>query len=334
MDEVVNIIEDIKKGKIKPIYFLMGEEPYFIDKITNYIEEHLLAEDEKGFNQVVYYGKDVTIEEIVAAAKRFPMMAERQVVIIKEAQELSKTIEKLESYAKNPQPSTVLVFAYKYKTLDKRKALSKNILENGILFESKKLYENKMAVWLNNLAKSKNLSIEPKANALLIEFLGTDLSRLDNEMDKLSIILAKGTTITSKDIEDNIGFSKDFNLFELRSAIGERNQIKAYKIAHYLAKNQKENPFVLSVGLLFSYFSQVLQYHGLKDKSPATVARVLRINPYFVKDYETAYKNYPMKKVSQIIAAIRDADAKSKGVGAHQIEESDLYKQLLVTIFN
>lgn len=334
MDEIVKIINDIKNGNIKPIYFLMGDEPYYIDKLTEYIEDNVLSEEEKGFNQMVLYGRDVTIEDIVANAKRYPMMADRQVVIVKEAQELTKTIDKLESYAENPQPSTVLVIAYKYKTLDKRKKLIKLIDKNGLLFESKKLYENQVASWISRVLKSKEFSIEPKAAAMLLEFLGTDLSRISNELDKLQIILPKGTVINPNHIEENIGFSKDFNVFEFRKAIGDRNQLQAYRIADHFAQNKKEYPMVLTTGMVFSFFSQVLQYHGLKDKNPKNVASVLKINPYFVKDYDVALKNYPMKKVSSIVATLRDIDVKSKGVGANQLHESDLLKEMLVKIFN
>jgi DNA polymerase-3 subunit delta len=334
LDEVLKIINDIKVGNIKPIYFLMGEEPYYIDKITEYLEHNLLTDDEKGFNQMVLYGVDTTIEDIVANAKRYPMMAERQVVIVKEAQNLVKTIDKLESYAENPQPTTVLVMAYKYKTLDKRKKITKTLTKHGLVFESKKMYENQVGQWINRVLQGRGLSIEPKANAMLVAFMGNDLSRISNELTKLEIILPKGSTITPHHIEENIGFSKDYNVFEFRKAIGDKNQLKAYQIAEYFAQNQKENPLVLVNGQVFSFFSSLLQYHGLKDKSPSNVAKVLRVNPYFVDDYIVAAKNYPMKKVSSIIAAIRDLDVKSKGVGANALPVSDLLKELLVKIFN
>ncbi len=334
MEEVTRIVNDIKQGNIKPIYFFMGEEPYYIDKLTEYIENNILTEDEKGFNQMVLYGKDVTIEEVIANAKRYPMMAERQVVIVKEAQELSRTIEKLEGYAENPQPTTVLVFAYKYKTLDKRKKVTKLLDKQGMVFESKKMYENQVADWIKRVLSGKGYGIEPKAAAMLVEFLGNDLSRISNELDKLAIIVPEGAVITPKIIEDNIGFSKDYNVFELRKALGERDQLKAYKIADYFAQNPKDNPLVMTVGLVFGFFSQLLQYHGLPDKSPGNVARALKVNPYFVKDYDIAFRNYPMKKVSAIVAALRDIDVKSKGVGANNISQGDLLKEMLVKIFN
>ena len=334
MDEVVKIINEIKAGNIKPIYFLMGEEPYYIDRLTEYIEQNILTEDEKSFNQMVLYGRDTTIEDVISNAKRYPMMAERQVVIVKEAQDLSRTIDNLESYVENPQPTTVLVFAYKYKTLDKRKKLVKLLDKNGVLFESKKLYDNQVGEWLKRVLQGKKLSIEPKAAVMFIDFLGTDLSKIANEINKLAIILPEGSTITPAIIEENIGFSKDFNPFELRKAIGEKNQFKAYQIANYFAENQKENPNVLTIGLVFGFFSQLLQYHGLKDKNPQNVAKVLKVHPYFVKDYDVALKNYPMKKVSSIVSTLRNVDVKSKGVGANAMSPGDLLKEMLIAIFN
>ena len=334
MDEVVKIVNDIKAGNIKPIYFLMGEEPYYIDKLSDYIEEHVLTEEEKSFNQTVLYGRDVTIEDIISTAKRYPMMAERQVVIVKEAQDLTKTIDKLESYAENPMESTVLVFCYKYKTLDKRKKVTKELAKSGLVYESKKLYENQVGEWIKRVLQGKNYTIEPKASAMLVEFLGTDLRKINNELEKLQIILPKGSMITPKHIEENIGFSKDFNVFELRKSLGERNQLKSYKIVNYFAENPKENNIVMVVGLVFSFYVQLLKYHGLKDKNPNNVAKVLGVNPFFLKDYDVALKNYPMKKVSQIVASLRNVDIKSKGVGANSLPLHDLYKEMLLGIFS
>ncbi|WP_396137860.1 DNA polymerase III subunit delta [Flavobacterium sp.] len=334
MEEVIQITKDIKAGLIKPIYFLMGEEPYYIDKLTEFIEQNILQEHERDFNQSILYGRDVTIEEVIGTAKRFPMMADRQVVVVREAQELSRTIDKLEAYADNPQPTTVLVFAYKYKTLDKRKKITKLLDKVGVVYESKKLYENQVGDWIKRVLSGQGYSIEPKAVAMLVEFLGTDLSKINNELEKLKIILPKGHTFTPNDIEENIGFSKDFNNFELRKAIGEKNQVKAYQIIHYFAQNPKDNPLVVTTGLVFGFFSQLLQYQGLKDKSQMNAAKVLKVNPYFVKDYEVAFRNYPMKKVSTIVSALRTIDVKSKGVGAASTSQHDLLKELLITIFN
>lgn len=334
MDEVLKIVNDIKAGNLKSIYFLMGEEPYYIDKLSDYIEENILTDDEKSFNQTVLYGRDVTIDDIVGAAKRFPMMAERQVVIVKEAQDLIKTIDNLKSYADSPMPSTVLVFCYKYKVLDKRKSLIKSLAKNGLVFESKKLYDNQVGQWINRVLQGKGYSIEPKANAMLVEFLGNDLSKINNELEKLQIILPKGSTISPKDIEENIGFSKDFNNFELLKALGARNQLKAFQIVQYFAENQKANPIVVTTSTVFGFYIKVLKYHGIKDKNPKNVAAVLGVSPFFLADYDVALKNYPMKKVSQIIAAIREMDVRSKGVGANALPIGDLLKEMLVKVFN
>jgi len=329
MERINQIVSDIKNGNIKPIYFLMGEEPYYIDKIAEYIEKNVLSEEEKGFNQVVLYGRDITIEEIVSNAKRFPMMAERQVVIVKEAQDLSRTIENLVSYVENPQPSTVLVICYKYKTLDKRKKLFKVVDKIGLLYESKKLYENQVGDWIRRVLSSSEYKIEPKAALMLVEFLGTDLSKINNELQKLMLVLPKSTTITATHIEENIGISKDFNNFELRKAVGGKQIKKANQIIKYFAQNPRSNPIVMTISLLNSFFTQLLIFHGLKDKSKGNVARSLRINPYFVSDYQQAAKNYPMRKVSQIISLLRDADVKSKGVGAQNLATEDILKELL-----
>jgi len=334
MDDIIKIVNDIKAGNIKPIYFLMGEEPYYIDRLSDYIEEHVLSEEEKGFNQTVLYGRDVSVEDIISTSKRYPMMAERQVVIVKEAQDLTKNLDKLENYAANPMPSTVLVFCYKYKTLDKRKKVTKLLEKNGLVYESKKLYDNQVGDWIKRILSGKNYNIEPKASSMLVEFLGTDLSKINNELEKLQIILPKGSTITPKVIEENIGFSKDYNNFELRNALGERDQLKAYKIAKYFSDNPKDNPMVVTTSMVFQYFVQLLQYHGLKDRSPKNVAAVLRISPYRVNEYSAALRNYPMKKVSGIVSALRDTDVKSKGVGANAMPQSDLLKEMLVKVFN
>lgn len=311
----------------------MGEEPYFIDKISEYIEETVLEEADKGFNQMILYGRDVSIDDIVSNAKRFPMMAERQVIIVKEAQDLSRTIEKLTAYAEQPQPSTVLVMNYKYKKIDKRKKLYKAIRDNGVIFESKKLYENQVSDWIRRVLSSKGYSISPKASQMLVEFLGTDLSKINNELSKLRIVLPEGTQITPEHIEENIGISKDFNNFELRKAIGEKNILKAHQIVKYFGDNPKDNPLVVTMALLFNFFSQLLHLHGLVDKSPRNVSSALRINPFFVNEYLTAARNYPMKKVSRIISLIRECDVKGKGVGSNAVPQGDLLKELLVKIF-
>ena len=329
MNEINQIVSDIKEGNLKPIYFLMGEEPYYIDKISDFIEDNILEESEKGFNQVIMYGRDTSIEEIVGSAKRFPMMADRQVLIVKEAQDLSRNIEKLTSYAENPQQTTVLVLNYKYKKLDKRKKLYKAVAKNGLLYESKPLYENQVADWIRRVLSGKKYQVEPKAAQMLVEFLGTNLSKINNELEKLTTVLPVESIITPEHIEENIGISKDFNNFELRKAVGEKDILKANRIINYFAQNPKNNPLVMTISLLNSFFTQLLIYHGLKNKSRDNVAKALGIRPFFVVDYITASKNYPMRKVAQIIALLRDADVKSKGVGASNQSQGDILKELL-----
>ncbi|MBZ9731054.1 DNA polymerase III subunit delta [Salegentibacter sp. JZCK2] len=334
MEEAREIVNNIQKGSVSPLYFLMGEEPYYIDRISDFIAQNLLAEEEKGFNQIIMYGRDTSVGEIISNAKRYPMMAERQVIIVKEAQDLSRSIENLVAYAENPQPTTTLVFCYKYKSLDKRKKLSKVLKKNGVLFESKRLYENQVADWIMKTLKARNYTISPKAAQMLVEFLGIDLGKIDNELNKLQLITPEGTQITPELIEQNIGISKDFNNFELRKAIGMRDSLKAHRIVNYFAQNPKDNPMVVTISLLFSYFSQIMQYHGLPDKSKANVAKQLKVHPYFVGDYIAAAKNYPMKKVSQVIGLLHESDVKGKGVGAVNVSHGDLLKELMVKILN
>lgn len=326
------IVKNMQQGTIAPVYFLMGEEAYYIDAISEYIEQNVLAEEEKGFNQIVLYGRDVTVDDIVSNAKRYPMMAERQVVIIKEAQDLSRTIENLVAYVENPQPTTVLVVCYKYKKLDARKKLAKAVKKAGVLFESKKLYDNQIPNWIQNTLASRGYTITPKAAQMLTEFLGTDLGKINNELQKLQLILSKGAQITPQIVEENIGISKDFNNFELQKAIGERDIQKAFAIIQYFGQNPKNNPIVMTVSLLYSFFVKLLKYHALNNKADA--AKALGMSPYFVKDYQIASRNFPMKRVSAIISVIREIDLKSKGVGASSMPQADLLKELLVKIFN
>lgn len=310
----------------------MGEEPYYIDKISQYIPEKLLSVEEREFNHAVLYGKETNIEEVVANAKRFPMMAQCQVLIVKEAQHLSRTIEHLTGYAENPQPSTILVLCYKYKKLDKRKKLYKAIQKNGMLYESKKMYENQAAEWIRRTLGGKKYRISPKACLLLVEFLGTGLGRINNELEKLMLVVPKTEEITPRVIERNIGFNKDFNNFELKRAIGERDMKKVAKIIGYFSNNPKDNPFVVTASTLHTFFTQLLQYHGITERSPKNVANVLGVNPYFTNEYAIAAKNYSMKRVSQILGKLRELDLKGKGVDVHHITQTDLLKELLAEI--
>ena len=333
MNEINHIVSDIKNGNAKPIYVLMGEEAYYIDKISDFIEATVLSEEEKGFNQVVLYGRDITVDDIVANAKRFPMMAEKTVVIVKEAQDLGKNIENLAAYLENYQPSTVLVINYKYKNIDKRKKFLKLASKIGVVYQSKRLYENQVADWIRKVLNGKGYQMEPKASQILVEFLGVDMGKISNELDKLMLIVPKGTILNSDHIEKNIGISKDFNNFELRKALGNKSIAKANQIVTYFSNNPKKNPLVMTIALLNSFFVQLLIYHGLKDKSKSNVAKSLGVNPYFVDDYVQAARNYPMRKVSKIIEYLREADVKSKGVGGN-LSQHDTLKELLFKIMH
>ncbi|GER60252.1 DNA polymerase III subunit delta [Patiriisocius marinus] len=325
------IITSIKQGDLKPIYFLMGEEAFFIDTISDYIEDTVLTEEEKGFNQTVFYGRDVTIDDIVGSAKRFPMMAERQVIIVKEAQDLSRTIENLVSYVENLQPTTVLVLCYKYKKLDARKKLAKAIKKVGVLMESKKVYDNQIPKWIESTLSVQGHSITPKASAMLAEYLGTDLGKINNELNKLRSVIAKGAQITPELVEENIGISKDYNSFELIKAIGSKNIKKTFAIAQYFEHNPKSNPLVMTIATLYGFFSKMLKYHAVSNKDNA--AKALGVSPYFINDYHTAGRNFNMRKVSMIITYLHETDVKSKGVGSNA-SNSDLLKELLIKIFS
>jgi DNA polymerase-3 subunit delta len=330
-----SIIKDIKKGNIAPVYFLYGEEPYYIDLISDFIEDHILDESQKEFNQLVLYGRDTQMDEVVAAARRYPMMSERQVIIVKEAQDLARSMDRLTPYLEAPQSATVLVLNYKYKKPDKRKQVFKLLSKVGVMFESKPLYENQVPAWIEKYVKERGYKIEVKSAVLMVEYLGNDLSRIAKELEKLELVLAPGDTITPELIEEHIGISKDYNNFELRRAIGQRDILKANRIIMYFEANPKTNPFVVTLASLQSFFTQLWLYHGLKSKSDKfAVARILGINPYFVDEYRKAAAQYPMRKVSRIISVLREYDLKSKGVGARDLALEDLLKEMLYKILH
>ncbi len=328
------IISDLKQKKYSPVYFLMGDESYFIDQITNYISENVLNESDKAFNQTILYGKDVDIATVINAAKRFPMMSEYQVIIVKEAQNISK-IDDLAYYVEKPLKSTLLVLNYKYKTIDKRKKLYKLLDKSAVLFESKKLYEDKVPDWITKYLVKRKLEIQPTGALLLTDFLGTDLGKIVMELDKLIITLPPGDKlITPQHIEENIGISKDFNNIELQKALVKRDHLKAYRIVDHFAQNQKSNPFPVTIAMLYGFFNKVLVYYFLKDKSQGSVASALKINPYFVRDYQFACGVFPPKKTVEIISYLREYDLKSKGVGNLSANPGDLLKELVFKILN
>ena len=312
----------------------MGEETYYIDLITDYIINNVLTDAEKAFNQTILYGKDSDITDIIHAASRFPMMANNQVIVVKEAQNLKK-IEELVHYAEKPLNSTILVINYKYKTLDKRKKLYKVLQKNGVIVDFKKKYENEIPTWIDSYLKNKNINIKPAASALLAEYLGTQLSKISNELDKLIITLPKdNNTITRELIEKNIGISKDYNVFELQKALGKKNILKSNRIINYFAQNQKDHNITMVISLLYSYFIKVLNYHFIKDKSPKNVAAVIKINPYFISDYKIAASNYNVKKLFNIISYFRTYDLKSKGVENLNTNAGELLKELIYKILH
>ena len=329
-----NIMVDLKKGVFKPLYFLAGEEPYYIDVISDYIEAKALSETDKAFNQTIIYGDSATVPSIVDAARRYPMMANYQVIIVKEAQNLKK-VEELTAYIEKPTLTTILVFCYKYKTPDKRTTFFKTLNANAIYFESTKLYDNQVPAWVERYLMEKGVRIEPSANAMLAEYLGTDLHKIVNELDKLIIALPnKNLVINSALVEKYVGISKDYNPFELQKAIGERNIFKSNAIAIYFANNPKAGPFTLVISSLLSFFTKLLTYHYLSDKSKSNVASALKINPFFVSEYETAAKKYGAGKVVNVISLLRTYDLKSKGFGDVGTDPGELLKEMIYKILH
>ena len=328
-----DILTNLKNKIYHPIYFLMGEESYFIDQISDYIAKNILTDVEKDFNQHILYGKDTDADSIITHARRFPMMANHQVVIVREAQNIKK-IEDLEPYVKNPLKSTILVINYKYKTLDKRKTFTKLVGKTGVLFESKKIYDNQLPAWISSYLTSFNYSIAPQASAMLSEYLGTDLSKVTNELDKLIISLPEQTKITPEHIEKNIGISKDYNIFELQNALGERNMLKTNQITNHFAANPNSNPFPRTISSLYYFFMKILTYHFLEDKSQNAVASSLQVNPFFVRSYVSAAKQYPIKKVVEIMSILREYDMKSKGLGNVSSSAGDLQKEMIYKILH
>ena len=327
------ILNDLKNKKYYPVYVLSGDEPYFIDAISDYIEKNVLNEMEKEFNQTIVYGSDIDMQSLISNAKRFPMMADYQVVIVREAQEI-KNIDELTAYVEKPLKSTILVICYKYKKLDGRKALSKLVDKTGVLFECKKMYEDKLPAWISGYMQSIGYRIEPKASALLADHVGADISRIVQEIGKLVINVPAGATITDDHIEQNIGISKEFNVFELQKALGEKNIYRANLIGYNLSSNPRENPLVMIVPVLYGFFAKLLIYHQLKDKSSASVAKALKVSPFFVQDYQRAATNYPSQKLVKIISLFREYDLKAKGVDSANVDEADLLKELIYRILH
>lgn len=328
------ILSDLHRKSYSPIYLLMGDEAYYIDQITDYIQNEILDESQKEFDMTVVYGKDTEMTTIVNAAKRYPMLSPYQVVIVKEAQ-MIKDWETLQYYIQKPLSTTILVFAYKYGTPDKRKKWVLDISKTGVVFESQKLRDYEMSGWINKYLRTKNVTADEKAVVMLTDFLGTDLSKVVNEIDKLLLTKPANTNrITPEHIEKNIGISKDFNIFELQTALINKDIVKANRIIRYFADNKKSNPMVVVLSQLFNYFSNIMLYHYLPDKSQSAVASELKINPYFVKDYQKAAQTFGAWKTMNIISLIRETDARGKGIESNGVDDGELLKELIYKILH
>ena len=330
---VEKIIADWKRGAFKPVYWLEGEEDYFIDKVVDYAEHHILNESEASFNLTVFYGKDASWPDVINACRRYPMFAERQVVVLKEAQQMRDT-EKLESYVENPLASTVFVVSYKEKKLDARKKFAKLIKEKGVLLTTKKMYENQLQEWTQELLQSKGLTISQKGLLLLVDHIGNDLTRIENEIDKISVNLGKRTNITEDDIEKYIGVSKDFNVFELQAALAAKDLAASVRIIQYFEANPKAAPIQLILPSLYSFFSKVFMVFGAGTSDDKTIAANIGVNPYFVKDYVKAAKLYTYPGVEKALLLLHHYNLKAVGVGNTGTEDASLLKEMVVKMMS
>jgi DNA polymerase-3 subunit delta len=327
-----HVIFELSEKKYRSVYFLMGEEPYFIDHIVNYMAEHTLKPEERAFNQIVLYGRDTDIRNILSTARRFPVMSPYLLIIVKEAQQLHD-LNGLDNYLEKPVESTILVFAYKHKKIDKRTKLAKALAEKCFLFESDKIREDKVPAWIAQHLRNKGYQAELKSASLLVDYLGNDLARIENELNKLLLVLPVDTKeITPEMIEKHIGISKDYNNFELTRALALKDTLKAQRIVKYFGQNPRNNPYMLTLSSLFYYFTKILQYHSLPGKQKEHVAKELGINPYFVAEYQQAAKNYPLQKARQVIGLLREYDLKSKGNST--ASEGELLKELIYRILH
>lgn len=331
---VKKILSELKARKFNPVYFLQGEESYFIDVISEYIEAHALSDAEKGFNQVVVYGKDVAMATVLTHARRFPMMSEFQVVIVKEAQEiqdLNKEIgaKLLLDYLKQPVPSTILVFCHKHKTLDKRRELGKNIDKLATSVTSKKLYDNQLPDFVAEHVRGRKISIEDRAIQALCEFVGNDLNRLANEIDKLLISLPAGESITAERVMSQVGVSKEYNIFELQKAILHKDSFTVAKIVNYMASNTRKNPMIPIVAFLYSFFSKLLMATQAVDKSEKGLASALKVSPYAIRDYSLALRQYSPVKILYNISLLKETDLKLKGVNNASADEGQILRELV-----
>jgi DNA polymerase-3 subunit delta len=326
---VEKIISEWKKNSFQPVYWLEGEEEYYIDKAVEYAEHHILPESEASFNLTVFYGRDANWADVINACRRYPMFAERQVVILKEAQQM-REVEKLEAYVGNPLHSTVFVVSYKDKKVDGRTSFAKTLKAKAVLVTTKKMYDSKLPEWTQELVQSKGLTISAKGLALLVDHIGNDLSRIENEIDKLSVNLGKRKGITEEDIEEFIGVSKDFNVFELQSALAKKDLPKAIRIIQYFEANPKSAPIQLVLPSLYSFFSKVFMVFGAGSHDEKSVAAALGINPYFIKDYMQAANLYKFEGVEKILLLLHTYNLKSVGVNDAGTEDASLMKEMVV----
>ena len=311
----------------------MGEEEFYIDNITNLFIEDVLTDEEKQFNLNILYGKETSVDQIISICKKYPLMSKYQIVLVKEAQDLSRTFDGLIDYFKKPLESTILIINYKHKSIDKRKSSFKELKKNAKVFESKKLYDNQVQNWISDTVNSAGFSIDRKSVSLINEHLGNSLSKISNEIDKLLEIKKKEKIIELDDIEKYIGISKEFNNFELRKALGEKNYNKAFQIAQYFSENPNANPIVVTISIIFDFFNKLLIFHSNNELNDTKIASLLGINPFFIKEYKTASTNYDLKQVVRIISILRDYDMFSKGVGVKKADSS-LLKEMVVKIIN
>ncbi len=335
MKELDIILKSIKNKELLPIYFFHGEEPYFIDVATKSFENDYLSEDEKAFNQTVVYGKDTSYLEVLSLARQFPMMGDKQVIIVKEAQDLrisEPDADALKAYIENPVASTILVFAHKNKKIDSRRSFVKKLAEKKMLFLSESIKEYAIAGWIDAELKNIQLHAKPQISALLAQYLGSDLSRISNELHKLKMILGEGKILDEDVVETHIGISKEFNVFELIDALGKKDEAAAFRIAHFMSKNIKQNPFMLVIANMYNFFSNLIIYHTMTGQSAQAMAGVMQVNPYAIKNLTTASKFYNLKSCTRIISILRDADLKFKGLGAVNMSDAELLKEMVYKI--
>lgn len=330
MNETNKIIEEIKSGIYYPFYLLMGNEPYFISQISTLLENTVVDDNSKSFDLSIFYGKETTIEQVLETAKRFPMISNKQLVIVRQAQYMDGNLDLLIPYLNNPQLNTILVICYNNKRLDKRKKIYKLISEIGVIVDTKPLYDNQTFDWIKTKSRGLNISINQKAILVLISFLGNNIGMINTELEKLRISVDLNTEITPELIEKHIGYSKDYNVFELQNSLGKRNLQHSYRIIKYMSSNKNKHPLVLTITLLFNFFQKILMYQGLKNK--ANAVKILGVSSYFIKDYESISKNFSMKQVAKIISYIKDSDFKSKGVNSNDANPEDILKELIFKI--